>query len=322
MAERQAVARLLQPSWALARSTTLGAARPLLLTATASRQFPAVSRNTSSRRTQDRSFGVSAPAMAKPKSPRTSMKGRPNQNTAMHMSLDNMSVLVPMTFVEPPLWRWPTSPGAFLHMGWLVGKNRTMNLLYRLLYKIYSKPSFFGKSKLQLKRGAVVPAARDLHARFNAAIAAGDKAELRRVCTQELYEKMAGVVDARPRAARVLRWEVERYEAPWYYPRVTDDKIAQMPMTPTESRTIRQAVVSIASTQRVARLDAAGREVPGSAKSRRVLEHIVLTSYIDEHTWEQTPWRIWGTLPESTVQGHLEEVQAYEDLNKKEQGVK
>jgi mitochondrial protein MBA1 len=334
MAERQAVARLLQPTWA-----RLGAARPLF-TATTMRQFAALksgSRSTptgtSQRRSnasstslgvqQSRSFSVHTPARAKaPRQQRTIRNQRRSENAALPMSLDNMSILVPMTFVEPPVWRWPTAPGEFLHMGWLAGKNRFMNYLYLVLHKIYSKPSFLGKAKLQLRRGAIVPAARDLHARFNAAIAAGDKAELRRVCTQELYEKMAGVVDARPRGQRVLRWAVERYEAPWYYPRLTDDKIAQMPMTPTESRVIRQAVVSIASTQRIARIDEArGVEVPGSAKSRKVLEHIVLTSYLDQQTWEQTPWRIWGTLPESSVKGHLEEVEAYELLNKKQQGL-
>lgn len=184
-----------------------------------------------------------------------------------------------------------------------------MNYLYMMIHKVYSKPGFLGRPLFKMRKGTIVPVARDLHARMNSAIAAGNKEELKRVCTQELFEKLSGIVDSRPKG-QTVKWELEGGRAKYS---VRDDRIAMMPLTPSENRTIRQAVVAVSSTQRIVTVDEkrGGLEVPGTAKAKSIRENIVLTSYVDEKTWQQTPWKIWGTLPDSTVQGHVEEVNAY-----------
>jgi protein MBA1 len=222
-----------------------------------------------------------------------------------------------MTFVPPTVSRWPRdSIKEFLHMGYLAARNKFVNYLYMVIHKVYSKPGWRSRPLFKMRKAAIIPAARDLHARMNSAIATGNKEELKRVCTQELYEKLSGIVDSRPKGQSV-KWELEGGQAKCS---VRDDRIAMMPLTPTENRTIRQAVVAVVSTQRIVTIDEkrGGAEVPGTAKAKPVRENIVLTSYVDEKTWQQGPWRIWGTLPDSTIKGHTDEVAAYTAMSEEQ----
>jgi mitochondrial protein MBA1 len=201
-------------------------------------------------------------------------------------------------------------------MGYLVARNSFINYLYMIIHKVYSKPSWRARPLFKMRKSAIVPAARDLHVRMNSAIASGDKEELKRVCSQELYEKLSGIVDSRPRG-QTVKWELEGGQAKYS---VRDDRIAMMPLTPTENRTIRQAVVAVSSTQRIVTIDKnkGGAEVPGTAKAKTVRENIVLTSYVAEKTWQQGPWKIWGTLPDSTIEGHMDEVDAYNSMSEEQ----
>ncbi|KAI1851915.1 hypothetical protein JX265_008279 [Neoarthrinium moseri] len=301
MAERQA-ARLLRP-WLLSSTASL---RPLMTPARI------LSQKTQPAASVCRHFSVQTPARRKYDTT-VKRRGAGGGDKPLPIDLDNVSILIPMTFVAPPLRRWPRdSPVKFAQMAYAVAKNKLMNWLYMKLHKIYSKPSWRTRALFKPKKAAIVPTARDLHARMNAAIARGDKDELRRVCTQELYQKLAGVVDARPRG-QSMRWELVSPPRA----RLTDDKIAMMPLTQAESRTIRQAIVTISSTQRVSKVDNAhgGLEVPGSVKTKDMVEHLVLTAFLDDKTWQSAPWKIWGTLPETTLEGYQEEVQAYEAMS-------
>ncbi|KAH6651772.1 hypothetical protein BKA67DRAFT_571865 [Truncatella angustata] len=313
MAERQA-ARLLQP-WLSSPSTSLYARRSIF---TPSSLRAPTSRTTSTTTPSEflaaRPFSVQRSLNKKPvrRSPAASRKNPYSRDQSLPVSLDNVSVLVPMTFVPPPMSKWPRGLKDFLHMGWLVTRNRFINYLYMVIHKVYSKPGWKSRPLFKMRKAAIAPAARDLHARMNSAIASGDKDELKRVCTQELYERLSGVVDSRPRG-RTVRWELEGGRASCS---VRDDRIAMMPLTPSENRTVRQAVVAVSSTQRIVTIDGkrGGVEVPGTSKAKPMRENIVLTSYVDDKTWQQGPWKIWGTLPDSTVQSHIDEVEGYKAL--------
>lgn len=306
MADRQA-ARLLRPwlsSAALYARPSRFAPSPLSIPASQSIASRCLVRN----------FSVQRPLNNKSaRRPASARRSPYSRDQSLPISLDNISVLVPMTFVPPPVSKWPRdSLKDFLHMAWLVGRNKVINYTYFLIHKIYSKKGFLSRPLLKMRKGAIIPAARDLHARMNNAIATGDKAELKRVCTQELYEKLSGIVDSRPKG-QTVKWELEGGRAKCS---VRDDRIAMMPLTPTENRTIRQAVIAVSSTQRIVTIDEkrGGLEVPGTARAKQLRENIVLTSYVDEHTWQQGPWKIWGTLPDSTIQNHLDEVEAYQKM--------
>lgn len=305
MAERQA-ARLLQP-WLFSPSTSLSA-RQSLFTPSSLRIPPA---RTTTSTCATRSFSLQRPLNKQPvrRKPATARKSPYGRDQALPMSLDNVSVLVPMTFVPPPVSKWPRAPTQFLHTAYTIAKVRFINYLYLAIHKVYSRSGWRGPTLFKIRKGAIVPAARDLHARMNAAIAAGNKDELKRVCTQELYEKLSGIADSRPKG-QSMKWELEGGKSKCS---LRDDRIVMMPLTATENRTIRQAVVSVSSTQRIVTIDEkrGGVGVPGTAKTKTMRENIVLTAYVDQKTWQQAPWKIWGTLPDSTVQEYLDEVAAY-----------
>ncbi|ETS84856.1 hypothetical protein PFICI_02881 [Pestalotiopsis fici W106-1] len=309
MAGTQA-ARLLQP-W-LSQSTSLYTRQSIFTPS--SLRTPANFVASAPSKCIARPFSVQTALNKKPPTRRaTSAKKSPySRDQSLPVSLDNMSMLVPMTFVPPPMSKWPRGFKQFMHMGYLVAWNRAINYVYMIIHKVYSKPGWRTRPLFKMRKSEIKPAARDLHTRMNSAIASGDKAELRKVCSQELYEKLSGIVDVRPKG-QSMKWELEGGRAKLS---VRDDRIAMIPMTPTENRTIRQAVVAVESTQRIVTIDhkKGGAEVPGTAKAKAMKENIVLTSYVDQNTWQQTPWKIWGTLPDSTLEGHLDEVEAYKKM--------
>ncbi|KAI0153569.1 hypothetical protein BJ166DRAFT_500520 [Pestalotiopsis sp. NC0098] len=309
MAERQA-ARLLQP-W-LSQSTTSLYTRQSIFTPSSLRIPASFAASAPSKQTT-RPFSVQRALNKKPTTRRSTAKKSPySRDQALPVSLDNMSMLVPMTFVPPPMSKWPRGFKDFLHMGWLVGTSKFVNYLYFILHKVYSKPGWRSRPLFKMRKSSIKPTALDLHARMNSAIASGSKTELKKVCSQELYEKLSGIIDSRPKG-HAMKWEIEGGRAKCS---VRDDRIAMIPLTPTENRTIRQAVVAVESTQRIVTIDNknGGAEVPGTAKAKSMRENIVLTSYVDPKTWQQGPWKVWGTLPDSTLEAFVAEMAAYKQM--------
>ena len=69
-----------------------------------------------------------------------------------------------------------------------------------------------------------------------------------------------------------------------------------------------QAVVAISSTQRVSKYEkATGELIPGSTKVQQKVEHVVLSRLVNEKTYQSQPWRIWGTVPATTMEAYQEE---------------
>ncbi|KAI8632656.1 hypothetical protein F5Y19DRAFT_471827 [Xylariaceae sp. FL1651] len=215
------------------------------------------------------------------------------------------SFLLPLTIVPPPIWRYPRSPAKFAHMLWLLGKNRlqTWGSLAGIYFMSARTKGLIGWPLFRARRAACIPAAKALHQQMSEAAAAGDKDTLRRVCTSEWFQTLAGAIDARPPGQRA-EWELVRYDHRLRYPRLADFRVTYQPAASSSSaggmKLVKQAVVSISSVQRLARFDDrnGGAVVPGSRRERPMLEHVVLQAEINPSTFQAEPWKIWGNLPE------------------------
>ncbi|TRX93995.1 hypothetical protein FHL15_005073 [Xylaria flabelliformis] len=213
------------------------------------------------------------------------------------------SLLLPYTIVPPPVWRFPRSPIKFARMVWLIAKNRAVSLGSRLsVYLMSMRTNGVGWPKFKSGKKSCIPAAKALHAQMSEAVAAGDRETLRRICSPELFQTLAGAIDARPPGTRT-EWELVRYDNKLRYPRIADFRIAYQPLgTSKQMRVLKQAVVSISSVQRLTRYDKSGALIPGSERERYMMEHLVLQAPVKDVTYETGPWQIWGTLPEMSFE--------------------
>ncbi|ORY67695.1 uncharacterized protein BCR38DRAFT_427923 [Pseudomassariella vexata] len=252
---------------------------------------------------------------AAPRKPKKKPEYKRRRTTAdrSELTLDQnaISYLLPATLVAPPFWQWSKNPSIFLRYGWQAVRNRVMNLVYRMVFRYTSKEKLLSRPRWKANRSAVIPAAKALHLQMNDAVAKGDKETLRQICTSELHHTLAGMIDSRPKGQRA-EWQLLKYKSGLgVYPRLTDDKLALQPVPGAqENKLVRQVVVTIRSEQRMARYDdlKGGVLIPGSEKVRSLEEHFVLVTSISQRTWEQAPWKIWGTLPTSTLESYTEEV--------------
>ncbi|KAI0906132.1 hypothetical protein F4823DRAFT_608315 [Ustulina deusta] len=225
------------------------------------------------------------------------------------------SFLLPYTIVAPPVWRFPRSPVKFWRMAWLLAKNRAFALLSMLGVYIESMNRAFRWPLFRARRRNCIPTAKALHVQMSEAVAAGDKETLRRVCTTELFQTLAGTIDARPAGLRT-EWELVRYRDRLAYPRLADFRVTYLPVPGGKAmKLIKQAVVSISSVQRLTRYDDAkgGAKVPGGARERHMTEHIVLQAEIKDKTYEAEPWKIWGTLPEMSYEAIRDDIRMFDE---------
>ncbi|OTA80847.1 hypothetical protein M434DRAFT_401585 [Hypoxylon sp. CO27-5] len=223
----------------------------------------------------------------------------------------NMTLLLPNTFVAPPLWRYPRQPSKFAHMLWLNVKARAQSLWAIMSMKMLSQPTMiFSKPLFKFHKSAVIPTAKALHVQMSEAIAAGDKETLRSICTPELFQTLAATIDSRPRGVRA-EWELVRYDQRWRFPRIADWRVGYQPLHDGSMKMVKQAVVSIASIQRIARYDDSkgGIKIAGSQRVRPMIEHLVIQAVVDKTTYESAPWKIWGTLSEMTYEEYLADVE-------------
>jgi len=164
------------------------------------------------------------------------------------------------------------------------------------------KGSFRPAFKPQTRQ--IVPTAKALHRRLNEALAAGDLVALREVCHEPLYDMLSRTVDSRnakPGAKKeILEWEVVEYHNSWRLPRLNYHRVTLIP----ESRYGQQtAVVTFDTTQRLTRRDAAtGEVIKAGTKAQRKRENLVLMRSVDGRNYEPEEWRIWGFVPETTLQ--------------------
>lgn len=224
------------------------------------------------------------------------------------------SWLLPFTIVPPPLWRWPRSPIKLCQMIWFVGRNRCTSLATLVgVYFMSSKDRGWKWPIFRAGKSAAVPAAKALQVQMCEAVAAGDRETLRRICANELFQLLAAAIDARPADVRT-EWELVRYEYALRYPRLADFRVTYQPHPTNKSlRLVKQAVVSIASVQRLTRYAKSGQKIPGSDRERHMIEHFVIQAQVKQDTYEAGPWQIWGTLPEMSYETMAEDTKIFEE---------
>ncbi|KAI0972003.1 hypothetical protein F4678DRAFT_430823, partial [Xylaria arbuscula] len=249
-----------------------------------------------------RAISTTTPCHASKHRERASPKKTQRQQEKRMQAEAMTSILLPYTIVTPPLRRYPLAPTKLTQMLWLLAKNRATTLGSLLgVYFLSMGGKWLTWPRFRARKRACIPAAKALHAQMSEAVAAGDKDTLRRICAPELFQTLAGAVDVRPAGTRT-EWELVRYDQRLTYPRLADFRISYQPLPAGGMRLLKQAVVSIASVQRVTRYDAAGAKVPGSERERTMTEHIVLQAEVEDKTFESAPWKIWGTLPEMSFE--------------------
>ncbi|KAI1160207.1 hypothetical protein F5B18DRAFT_654889 [Nemania serpens] len=228
------------------------------------------------------------------------------------------ALLLPLTIVPPPIWRFPRSPAKLGGLIWLLVKNRFQALRSLVgVYFVSMQTGGFSRPRFRARKRGSIPAAKVLHAQMSEAVAAGDKEALRQICTPELFQTFAAAIDARPPGVR-SQWELVRYDNRLLYPRIADFRVTYLPRPGSSKslRLVKQAVVSLSSVQRLTRYnDARGGElVPGSERERHLTEHVVLQASVKDGTFEAEPWKVWGTLPEMTYETMRDDTAAYIEI--------
>lgn len=245
---------------------------------------------------------------------RNNVRARPKSDA---ISMNNLSFLLPKTMVTPPLRKWlKTKQYRHPKYVWEVLKNWFQSWGSLVLLKFQSSPPEWQnvfKFRYEWRRKAIIPAAKQLHIKMSEALAKGDKDTLRSICTMEYYAKLASVIDRRPPGTR-MTWKLVRYREKSGYPRLASDMSGTFPLPgSTRMRCIRQVVVSIASSQYIT------QQKPGETSPKHrgtsLVENIVLTSDINQDTWKQSEWKIWGTLPETDLKDYLADVELFEKAN-------
>lgn len=145
---------------------------------------------------------------------------------------------------------------------------------------------------MQIQRSQTAPTAVALHREMYSAFAAGDKATLRKICTDGLYDSFSARIGSRARGESVV-WELVGYDR---RAKVVSNRAARLPM---DGAAIRQAVVRICSTQKLTRYTAKGAVVQGTGKEKKVVEYVLIQKKI--WGWEDGEWQVWGTIEETTL---------------------
>jgi len=134
-----------------------------------------------------------------------------------------------------------------------------------------------------------------------AAFAEGDVQLLDTICCDGLRESFRSRIASRPQGER-WEWELVKYTK---RPRVLSHRAASLGI---EGMGLRQAVVRIASRQRLTRYKANGTVVPGSGQEKEIVEYLVIQKKLEKAAEQE--WVVWGTTEETTLEMLEEEEMA------------
>ncbi|KAL2180760.1 uncharacterized protein P884DRAFT_192147 [Thermothelomyces heterothallicus CBS 202.75] len=219
---------------------------------------------------------------------------------------ETLSVVLPGSFVLPPLSQFPDSLGKKIRFlsQWMYIKIQEMLTNGAVVFS--SKPSIFKRASFEAKRGSLIPTAKALHRAVAEALAAGNKSAIGKICTRDYAGPLLASIDARPRGHR-YSWELVKYTNKLFYPSLKSHRISPI-STERESPLIRQAIVAISSKQRVVVYNAKGEVVPGSEREMDVVENVAIACVIDpKRGWKQSKWRYLGTIKPTTLESWQEE---------------
>ncbi|KAF5974106.1 hypothetical protein J7337_008827 [Fusarium musae] len=214
--------------------------------------------------------------------------------------------LFPGTFVSLPFSRYPSGASNLLNYSWYRLRQFGFEYLSLLQWKLKSMPDWTTRPKWKIARSKIAPTAKNMYIEMLGAFAAGDKAAINELCLGQFGKKLIAAIDRRNPAERVT-FELVKLNSTWAYPRVMAHQVHNVNPHDKEHST-EQAVVAIASTQRVAKYKkATGELIPGSTKVQDKIEYVVVSRQISEKTFQSGQWRIWGTISPTTLEAFQEE---------------
>lgn len=168
-------------------------------------------------------------------------------------------------------------------------------------------PNWTTRPKWKAQRGKIAPTAKVMYAEMLTAFAEGDKKTIQTMCLGNFGKKLTAAIDRRNPNEKTT-FELVKYNKPLFYPKVVAHQVHQVNPYDKEMQT-EQAVVAIASTQKASKYNAkTGDLIPGSTKMQQKVEYVVLSRQVSEKSFQVTePWRIWGTVPVTTMEAYLQE---------------
>lgn len=217
------------------------------------------------------------------------------------LSLANLACAA--TFVPAPLSQYPMNPSDLLSYQWQRTKAWFTGWFALLGVKVDSMGrKWTNRPKFKVRQGRIAPTAKAMYRELLEAFAAGDKETIKKLCLPAYADQFVRAIERR-KAGEKLSFELVRYNRQLFYPSVRSHMIGNSNMYDMTNLT-EQAVVAIASTQKVAKYNAAtGQVIPGSVKVKEdQIEHVVLWRQVNNKTFEAGPWRIWGTTNVTTLE--------------------
>ncbi|KAI5464372.1 hypothetical protein BGZ63DRAFT_377548 [Mariannaea sp. PMI_226] len=212
----------------------------------------------------------------------------------------------PGTFVSLPISQYPSNPAEFLRYQWYRIFQWGVEFLSVLQFKLQSMPDWTTRPKWKAARGKIAPTAKAMYVDMLSGFAAGDKRVINQLCLGNFGKKLIAAIDRRP-ANEITKFEVMSFDKGLFYPRVVAHQVHNVNPNDNEMYT-EQAVVAILSTQKVTRHKAStGELIQGSTKIQQKVEHVVLSRQVSNKTYQSSQWRIWGTVPVTTMERYLEE---------------
>ncbi|KAG5973907.1 hypothetical protein E4U58_003973 [Claviceps cyperi] len=229
------------------------------------------------------------------------------QRKSVNDYLREGATLFPATFVSLPISQYPRTPLAmFVKYHFVRLTNWVRGISAVLVYKGMSMSTYSSRPRYQPRRGKIPGTAKAMYREVLEAYAAGDRKTLDRLCLGNFTKKLSAALERR-KSSEGVRFELIKYNKRWVYPKLMSHMIT--PMNPHDKAILtEQAVVAIASTQKMFRVDTKTKQmIPGTLKVQDKLEYVVLQRQIDSRTWEMPPWRIWGTTLATTMEAYLKE---------------
>ncbi|KAL9054929.1 MAG: hypothetical protein Q9162_003870 [Coniocarpon cinnabarinum] len=216
------------------------------------------------------------------------------------------TLIMPVGPEVPPIYSWSR---------WKMQLQRMVKKGRDLATVLYMKWSM-GFFKYQLQRRKIMPTAMALHRQVYAAVADGDEAEIRKVTTEGVRNKLIMQIQGRPEST-VYEWDLVKYVG---RPKIVSHIANQMPIPKNddkEQNLMRQAVVRIQSVQRLTKEeDFLGKErtlepVHGQVAEKEVIEYIVIQKRVLQSVEE--PWKFWGTTQPTTMEHWAETINPPQD---------
>ncbi|RPB09440.1 hypothetical protein P167DRAFT_577291 [Morchella conica CCBAS932] len=163
------------------------------------------------------------------------------------------------------------------------------------LYDIRDMAVFKWTTKQKLRIWEPKKVAPSLHKDMYTAFADGDLDSLRLLCGDGLLNSFQKRIAARRNTK--MEWKLHKLLS---RPKVVSNK-AHHYMGYDQDR--RQAIVRIHSLQSLSKFDAQGKHLKGEPKE--VVEYLVIEK--NYHMGKESPWYVWGTTEETTMQRFIEE---------------